>query len=252
MLWHIRLGHPSFLYMKRLYPSLFINQDANSFHCDICQLAKHTRSTYIPRPYTPSRPFHLVHSDIWGPTRIPNITGARWFLLFVDDHTRLSWTFLMKEKSETSYIFRMFYNMIKNQFNTSIQILKTDNARDFFNSNLSPYLQSLGVVHQSSCVDTPQQNGIAERKNRHILEVARSLLFQTNVPKQFWGEAVLTATYLINRMPSRVLTFESPIQYFQKHFPTSKLLTYVPPKIFGCTAFIHVYSQHRENLMLVL
>ncbi|RVX13764.1 Retrovirus-related Pol polyprotein from transposon TNT 1-94 [Vitis vinifera] len=105
-----------------------------------------------------------------------------------------------------------------------------------------------GIVHLSSCVDTPQQNGIAERKNRHLLEVARSLMFSMNVPKLFWGQAVLTAAYLINRMPSRVLKFQTPCQTLLKSFPTTRLISTVPPKIFGCSVFVHINQQHRSKL----
>ena len=187
MMWHYRLGHPNFPYLERLFPSLFINKKAKLFQCDVCQLSKHTCSHYAPRPHTPSQPFSLIHGNIWGPSRVENITRAHWFLLLVDDHTRLSWTFLMKNKSETSQIFQPFHKMIQNQFQTNIQVFKTDNARDFFNSILGSYLQSHGIVHQSSCVDTPQQNGVAERKNRHLLEVACSLLF-TPMFLKIYGE----------------------------------------------------------------
>ena len=108
----------------------------------------------------------------------------------------------MKEKSEAGQIFKNFNTMIQTQFQTKIKVLKTDNAKEYFTSILGDYLLSQGIVHQSSCIDTLQQNGVAERKNRHLLEVARSLMFTTHVPKIFRGEAVLTATYLINRMPS--------------------------------------------------
>ena len=83
--------------------------------------------------------------------------------------------------------------------------------RNFFNSTLKSFLLDNGLLHQSSCVNTPQQNGVSERKNRHLLEVARSLLFTSNVPKCFWGDAILTACYLINRMPSRVLNYQTPL-----------------------------------------
>ena len=199
MMWHYRLGHPNFSYFERLFPSLFINKKEKLFQCDVCQLSKHTRIHYTPRP---SQPFSLIHADIWGPSRFENITRARWFLLLVDDHTRLSWTFLMKNKSETSQIFQTFHKMIQNQFQTNIQVFKTDNARDFFNSILGSYLQSHGIVHQGSCVDTPQQIGVAEHENRHLLEVAWSLLFISHVSTNLWGEAILSATYLINRIPS--------------------------------------------------
>lgn len=139
MMWHYRLGHPNFSYLKKLFPSLFINKNLQSFKCDICQFSKHTRSVYSPTPYKPSKPFSLIHGDIWGPNRIPNVTGARWFLLLIDDHTRLSWTYLMKEKSETIAIFKNFYAMIQTQFQMSIQVVKTDNAKEFFNTTLGSF-----------------------------------------------------------------------------------------------------------------
>ncbi|RVW64572.1 Retrovirus-related Pol polyprotein from transposon TNT 1-94 [Vitis vinifera] len=110
------------------------------------------------------------------------------------------------------------------------------------------FLAQEGIVHLSSCVDTPQQNGIAERKNRHLLEVARSLMFSMNVPKLFWGQAVLTAAYLINRMSSRVLKFQTPCQTLLKSFLTTRLISTVPPKIFGCSVFVHINQQHRSKL----
>ncbi|RVX11422.1 Retrovirus-related Pol polyprotein from transposon TNT 1-94 [Vitis vinifera] len=245
---HYRLGHPSFVYLAKLFPRLFINKNPASYHCEICQFAKHTRTVYPQIPYKPSTVFSLVHSDVWDPSRIKNISGTRWFVTFVDDHTRVTWVFLMKEKSEVGHIFQTFNLMVQNQFNSKIQVLKSDNAKEYFTSSLSTYLQNHGIIHISSCVDTPQQNGVAERKNRHLLEVARCLMFSSNVPNYFWGEAILTTTYLINRMPSRVLTFQSPRQLFLKQFPhTHAASSDLPLKVFGCTAFVHVYPQNRSK-----
>ena len=114
MIWHYCQGHPNFPYLECLFPSLFINKNAKLFQCDVCRISKHTRNHYAPRPHTPSLPFSLIHGDIWGPSRVENITGARGFLLLVDDHTRLSWAFLMKNKSETNQIFQKFHKMIQN------------------------------------------------------------------------------------------------------------------------------------------
>ncbi|RVW56514.1 Retrovirus-related Pol polyprotein from transposon TNT 1-94 [Vitis vinifera] len=244
---HYRLGHPSFVYLAKLFPKLFINKNPASYHCEICQFAKHTRTVYPQIPYKPSTVFSLVHSDVWGPSQIKNISGTRWFVTFVDDHTRVTWVFLMKEKSEVGHIFQTFNLMVQNQFNSKIQVLKSDNAKEYFTSSFSTYLQNHGIIHISSCVDTPQQNGVAERKNRHLLEVARCLMFSSNVPNYFWGEAILTATYLINRMPSRVLTFQSPRQLFLQQFPhTHAASSDLPLKVFGCTAFVHVYPQNQS------
>ncbi|KAK7406483.1 hypothetical protein VNO78_08110 [Psophocarpus tetragonolobus] len=143
-------------------------------------------------------PFSLVHIDVWGPAYVPNISGAKWFLTFIDDYTRVTWVFLLKQKSEISSVFIQFVSMIKNQFAVSIKRIRSDNAKDYFNLVLNSFCQRERIIHESSCVNTPQQNGIAERKNGHILDQTRALLFQNHVPKRFWEEALLTATYLIN------------------------------------------------------
>jgi transposase InsO family protein len=197
-LFHCRLGHPSFRVIKVLFPSLFTTIDVESLHCDVCEFAKHKR---LPFPLNNKRslsPFYLIHSDVWGPSTIPNVTGARWFVTFIDDCTRVTWVFLLKNKSDVCYVFPNFFYMIKNQFGVNIKRLRSDNGKEYFNHVLTSFCNKEGVVHESSCVKTPQQNGIAERKNRHLLDQTRALLFHQNVPKSFWGEAVLTSTYLIN------------------------------------------------------
>ncbi|CAN1337340.1 Retrovirus-related Pol polyprotein from transposon TNT 1-94 [Linum perenne] len=248
-MWHFRLGHPSFLYLERLFPDLFLNKSAKHYQCEVCQLAKHTRSVYTGIGYQPTQPFAVIHSDIWGPIKVRNINGARWFITFIDDHTRLTWTFLMKDKSETTGIFQSFHSMIQTQFQENIRVLKTDNAHDYFNRTLGAFLLRHGIIHASSCVDTPQQNGLAERKNRHLLEVARASMFTHHIPKYLWGEAVLTATYLINRLPSRVLNFKTPRQVLLTQFPhISSFTSDLTPKIFGCTVFIHTPPHQRSKL----
>ncbi|CAN1815372.1 Retrovirus-related Pol polyprotein from transposon TNT 1-94, partial [Linum perenne] len=249
LLWHFRLGHPSFVYLERVLPQLFRNKKVTLPNCEVCQLAKHTRSTYSSIGYRPTKPFSVIHSDIWGPMRVKNLHSTRWFITFIDDHTRMTWTFLMKDKSETAHLFQHFYTMIDAQFHTRIQVLKTDNAKDYFNSILGSFLTEKGIVHASSCVETPQQNGIAERKNRHLLEVARACMFTHNVPQYLWGEAVLTATYLINRMPSKPLGYQTPRHILLQQYPhISSFLSDLPPRIFGCTAFVHVSATHRSKL----
>ena len=124
----------------------------------------------------------------------------------------------MSEKSKVKKIFKDFYNMIENQFQTKISILKTDNGTEYFNNCLGMFLTEKGIQHQSTCRDTPQQNGIAERKNCHLLEIARSITFSIHVPKYLWGDAILTACYLINRMPTRVLQYITPLACLKKIF----------------------------------
>jgi hypothetical protein len=246
-LWHRRLGHPSFRYLLKLFPSLFLKNNVSSFHCDSCLLAKHHRTSFHPSFNKSSVPFSIIHSDVWGPSRVTNRSNTKWFVSFIDDCTRVSWVYLLKEKSEVISIFQSFHQMILTQFNTRVQVLRSDNGGEYFKKELSAYFHAYGIIHQTSCVDTPQQNGVAERKNRHLLEVARSLMFAMNVPKSFWGDAVLTAAYLINRMPSKVLQFQTPLQSLSKTHSLPTLLQ-IPPKVFGCVCYVHIHKQHRSKL----
>lgn len=129
----------------------------------------------------------MIHSDVWGPSRVTTQSGKSWFITFIDDHTRVTWVFLLKEKSEAEMVFKNFYNMIQTQFQTKIKIFRSDNGKEFFNQVLGSFFGEKGIIHQSSCPYTPQQNGVAERKNRHLLEVARAISFQIRVPKYLWG-----------------------------------------------------------------
>ena len=124
MLEHYCLGHPNFSYLENLVPSLFINKNLKSFQCEVCQLAKHTQSNYPNHEYKSYQPFSMIHSDIWGPTRVKNITRSKWFVSFVDDHTRTTWMFLMKDKFEVSSIIKSFNNIIQTQFATKFKFFE--------------------------------------------------------------------------------------------------------------------------------
>lgn len=248
MTWHYRLGHPSFPYLKHLFPVLFQKLKNQYLHCDICSFSKSTRQLYNSKPYRASKPFYLIHSDVWGPCNITSLSGKRWFVTFIDDHTRLCWVYLMKQKSEVQQLFKIFYNMVETQFQTKISILRTDNGKEYFNQILGQFLLEKGIQHQSSCGHTPQQNGVAERKNRHLLEVSRALMLAMNVPHYLWGDAVLTAAYLINRVPSRVLNHRTPLSCLKEFFPDNRLHSNLPLKVFGCTVFVHITDVGRSKL----
>ena len=102
--------------------------------------------------------------------------------------------------------------MVKTQFQTTVQILRSDNGKEFVNKEMTEFFKGRGLVHQTTCPYTPEQNGVAERKNRIILEVTRALFFDSNVPKFLWPKAVATAVYLINRLPTKILGMKTPLQ----------------------------------------
>ena len=150
------------MYLKHLFPSLFKKND--SFQCKVCQLAKHKRVSYPSHLYRASKPFALIHNDIWGPSCVRSLTNERWHITFTDDHTRVCWIYLLKDKSETEQDYKNFHSLIKTQYNEDLNVFRTDNGTEYFNSILDEFLIKHGIIHQSSCVNTPQQNGISERK----------------------------------------------------------------------------------------
>jgi hypothetical protein len=140
----------------------------------------------------------------------------------------------MKSKSEVFSHFQNFANLIETHYNIKIKILCADNETKFINQNFLNFTKSRGIIHQTSCVYTPQQNRVFERKNHHLLEMTRTLLFQNNIPKIFWLEVVLIATYLINRLPSANLSFKSPLEILY-----NRKINLDHLRVFGCTCFVH-------------
>ena len=153
--------------------------------CESCQLGKHTRISFPKRLNNQAKsPFELVNTDVWGPCRIVSTLGFQYFVTFIDDYSQCTWLFLKKNQAELYSIFQKFYVEIQTQFNISIRVLCSDNAREYFFPPFISFMSQHGILHQSSYAHTPQQNGVAERKNRHLVETTRTLL-HCHVPFRF-------------------------------------------------------------------
>ena len=184
-------------------------------------------------------PFDLVHIDIWGPFSVESIEGFRYFLTIVDDCTRTTWVYMLRNKKDVSTVFPAFIKLVSTQFDMKIKAIRSDNAPELAFTEL---IKEHGMIHYSSCAYTPQQNSVVERKHQHLLNVARSLLFQSNVPLQYWSDCVLTAVFLINRLPSPLLQNKSPYELILKKLPDYSLL-----KSFGCLCYVSTNAYERNK-----
>ena len=182
----------------------------------------------------------MVHCDLWGPYRTTSRCGSRYFLALVDDYSCSVWLYLLPTKQHVTQSLKNFITMVQVQFDTRVRRIHSDNGTEFM--CLSAYFQEHGILHETSCVGTPQRNGRAERKHRHILNVARALRFQASLPIEFWGECILTAAYLINRTPTVVLRGKTPFELLYNRAP---LISHL--RIFGCTAYAHNQSHKGDK-----
>ena len=205
----------------------------------MCPLAKQKRLSFPNHNHVSPSCFDLIHVDIWGPYQVPTVEGYKYFLTLVDDHSRTTWLYLMKSKSKAIPLLESFIIMIHTQFNCHVKIVRSDNGQEF---NLSSFYASKGIEHQHSCVETPQQNSVVERKHQHILNVARFLYFQSHLPVKYWGNTVQTAVYLINRLPCPLLSNKSPYEVLLHKPPLYSHL-----KVFGCLCYASTLSSHRTK-----
>ncbi|GKA48096.1 ribonuclease H-like domain-containing protein, partial [Tanacetum coccineum] len=175
-------GHPADPVLNVLKDSLNFDKKDNTGCCEICQRAKQTREPFPLSDHKSKNLGDLVYLDLWGPYKVTSSKGFRFFLTVVDDYTSAVWVYLIKSKDEVSHFITIFYNLIENQFKRKIKVFKCDNGTEFVNQSVSKLCYDKGIIYQTSCVYTPQPNGIAERKHRHLLNVARSLMFQGGIP----------------------------------------------------------------------
>ncbi|XP_019155254.1 PREDICTED: uncharacterized protein LOC109152134 [Ipomoea nil] len=239
-IWHQRLGH--FPMNKLQFLTDIKASITKNFICDACHLAKHKRSPFPLSVTTSKAIFDLVHADVWGPFPVCSLKGdsERYFLTLVDDYSRFTWLHLMKSKIEVRQFITRFHAMVFTQFGTLIKTFRTDNGTEFNNVE---FFAEKGIIHQKSCAYTPQQNAVVERKHQHILNVARAIRFQATLLLEFWGQCVMHAVYIINRLPSQVIELSTP--YYRLYGKDPDLMSL---KVFGCLCYASNLSQSRHKM----
>ena len=188
------------------------------------------------------QPFDIIHVDIWGPYSQFTYKTCRYFLTIVDDFSRYTWVFLLIFKFDAIDALIKFHTFVKTHHQIAIKTIQSDNKSEFLSFKLQSFFHSQGIRHQRSCPHTPQQNGVVERKHRHLLNVACALRFHSRIPLSFWGDCVLTATQLINCLPTPLLQNKSPYEILHKTSPT-----YDHIRVFGSLCYASSGHLHSDK-----
>ncbi|RVW71560.1 Retrovirus-related Pol polyprotein from transposon TNT 1-94 [Vitis vinifera] len=221
VVWHKRYGHfnlKSLKFMQEVGVVEDISEiTVNAQTCESCELGKQHRKSF---PQNMSKrathKMELVHSDICGPMSIASLSNNVYFALFIDDFSRMTWVYFLKTKSQVLFVYKSFKKMVETQSGQKVKLT-------------TPY--------------SPQQNGVFERKNRTVMEMARCMLFEKKIPKLLWVEAVSTSVYLLNRLPTKSVQRKTPIEAWSGEKPSVKHL-----KVFGSLCYLHVPSIKRGKL----
>ncbi|GKC93381.1 retrovirus-related pol polyprotein from transposon TNT 1-94, partial [Tanacetum coccineum] len=204
-LWHRRLNHLNFgtindLARKDLVRGLPRLKFEKDHLCSACQLGKSKKHTHKPKTEnTNLEVLNTLHMDLCGPMRVQTINGKKYILVIVDDYSRFTWVKFLRSKDETPAVVIKFLTQIQVGLNKTVRFIRTDNGTEFVNKTLYDHYEKVGIFHQKTVPRTPQQNGVVERRNRTLVEAARTMLIFSKAPMFLWAEAVATACYTQNR-----------------------------------------------------
>lgn len=251
-LWHRRLGHLNISDTIKLGNSNVVTGMPNldrkgSSLCEPCLRGKQTRLPFHEfEGARSSRPLELIHTDVVGPITPAAHDGKRFMVTFIDDRTHFSVVYIIERKSEVFGLFKEYMAMATTHFERKMARIRFDNGGEYISNEFKAFCRDNGIRMEYTVPETPEQNGVAERFNRTLLDKARSMVEESNLPKSFWSEALLTANYVTNRSPTRALKSDrncTPAElWFGSKPNVSKL------RVFGCAAFSHIPKSKRRKM----
>ena len=241
-LWHNRLAHVGLSTIKRIVKCGLIACDTKKFEkCEIC-----VKSKMIKKPFhsveRSSNLLDLIHSDLCELNGMLTRGGNRYFLTFIDDCSRFTYVFLLKNKSETFNAFKVYKTEVENQLGKNIKVLRSDRGGEYFSSEFNSFCEEYGIIHECTAPYTPQHNGIAERKNRTFLEMVNAMLLHAKLNFNLWGEALLTACHILNRIPMKKNEI-SPYELWKGRKPNIGYF-----KVWGCLAYCKKTDPNKTKL----
>lgn len=248
--WHRKFGHANgstLNQMMRNESVIGMKTDTEMIesknNCIVCCEGKQTRMPFPKKGYRAECILGLVHMDVCGPIETRSIGGSRYFLIIVDDFSKMAFGYFLKSKGDVFNQVKHFVAMAENQTNCLIKIVRSDNGGEFCNKNFEAFFSQKGILHQLTTPYTPEQNGSAERMNRTVVEKAKCLMFDAKLDKRFWAEAINHAIYLRNRIPAAGMGNKTPIEIWTGRKPDVNNLC-----VFGSKAMVHVPKEKRLKL----
>ena len=222
------MGHASFKHLSIVskYESILgipkLSRMSNVV-CGPCQLGKQTKAKHSStQTSATSRPLELLHFDLMGPTRTESLGGKRYIMVVVDDFTRFTWVILRRSKSDAPEHIETLCTRLYNEKSLKIDRIQSDHGREFENSYMESFCTRSGISQEFSIPITPQQNDVVKRKNRVIQEMARAMLYNKDVARNLWGEAVNTACHMVNMVYFRLGTKKTPYELWKGRKPNVK------------------------------
>ena len=252
-LWHLRFGHLGYDNLNMLKDKSMVDgmdvtvNNGPDRKCEGCAMGKQHRNPFPKHSEAnTTQILERIHSDVCGPMNVNSVGGSRYFVTFIDDYSRYTTVYMMKTKDEVFDKFKEFVTLAENLTGEkvkclSLKKLRSDNGGEYTSKKFDDYCKDNGIKREFTIPYSPQQNGVAERMNRTILEAVRSMLYHANLPHMFWAEAVATAVYLKNRSPTSHLKEMTPLERWSNKKPNVDNL-----KVFGCKALVHVPEEKKE------
>ncbi|GJW52503.1 gag-pol polyprotein [Tanacetum coccineum] len=232
--WHQKLGHMPKQGMKILVERKLLpgHTKVSLPFCEHCVISKQHRLKFKTSNSRSVYVLELVHSDVWQ-APVLSLGGAKYFVSFIDDYSRRCWVYPIKKKSDVFEVFKVYKARVKLDSGKKIKCLRTNNGGEYTGDEFDTFCRQEGIKRQFTTAYTPQQNGVAERMNRTLLERARAMLATASLGKSFWAEAVNTACYVINRSPSTAVELKTPMEMW-----TEKPVNYSDLHIFGSPVYV--------------
>ncbi|GAQ93484.1 hypothetical protein KFL_015700010 [Klebsormidium nitens] len=249
-LWHRRFGHASCETLAKMaqdslvegLPSAAVLRKAGETLCEDCVFAKQTRKPFHPSNRQSENPLDLVHTDLCGPMHTKSAGGARYVVTFIDDYSRCGTVQLLKTKDQAKQALEAYVSCVETQLGRKVKKIQSDRGGEYWNSEVTEFCARKGIIHQKTNPYSSPENGVAERLNRTLLDKVRAMLSESGLDLKWWGEAVLTASYVRNRTATKTHG-KTPLELFFGQKPSVKEL-----RVFGCKAFVHTPIQKRKKL----